>query len=82
VLPFKVRGAHSDLQVLAEGLTEDIVTGLWRFSYLRVLTQDSIARQAGESADVRSGTARSAVAFYRAHGGHRDVRSGGVRQVV
>src|ERR671923_643016 len=35
VLPFKYVGANADLSALAEGLSEDIVTGLSRFSYLR-----------------------------------------------
>ena len=39
VLPFKFSGASPDLTALAEGLTEEIVAGLSRFSYLRVLTK-------------------------------------------
>ena len=34
VLPFKYGGADASLTALAEGLTEEIVTGLSRFSYL------------------------------------------------
>ena len=37
VLPFKYSGVNLDLTALAEGLTEEIVTGLARFSYLRVI---------------------------------------------
>jgi hypothetical protein len=37
VLPFKYRGANGDLMTLAEVLSGEIVTGLSRFSYLRVL---------------------------------------------
>ena len=36
VLPFGTAGAARPVAALAEGLTEDIVTGLSRFSYLRV----------------------------------------------
>ncbi len=54
VLPFKYSGANADLTALAEGLTEDIVTGLSRFSYLRVIARGSSARYAGEAGDVRS----------------------------
>ena len=54
VLPFKYSGANADLAALAEGLTEDIVTGLSRFSYLRVIARGSTARYAHESVDVRS----------------------------
>src|SRR6201982_2807321 len=41
VLPFKYSGSNADLTALAEGLTEDIVTGLWPFSYLTVLARRS-----------------------------------------
>ncbi len=39
VLPFKYAGADPSLTVLAEGLAEEIVTGLSRFSYLRVISR-------------------------------------------
>ena len=54
VLPFKYNGSNSDLTALAEGLTEEIVTGLSRFSYLKVIARGSTARYANESVDVRS----------------------------
>jgi adenylate cyclase len=54
VLPFKYSGANADLTALAEGLTEEVVTGLSRFSYLRVIARGSTARIRGEAADVRS----------------------------
>ncbi|MDQ6892576.1 MAG: protein kinase [Acidobacteriota bacterium] len=54
VLPFKYGGANRDLMALAEGLTEEIVTGLSRFSYLRVIARSSTSRYASESVDVRS----------------------------
>ena len=41
VLPFKYGGADASLTALAEGLTEEIVTGLSRFSYLRVISRGS-----------------------------------------
>ncbi len=53
VLPFKWRSANTDLEALAEGLTEDIVTGLSRFSYLRVVARSSTLRYASDSSDVR-----------------------------
>ena len=53
VLPFKCRGSNAELEELAEGLTEDIVTGLSRFSYLRVIARSSTLRYASESGDVR-----------------------------
>ena len=54
VLPFKYSGNVSELAALAEGLTEDIVTGLSRFSYLRVIARSSTSRYANEAVDVRS----------------------------
>src|SRR4029077_15078404 len=54
VLPFKCSGSNSDLTALAEGLTEEIVTGLSRFSYLRVIARSSTSRYANEAVDVRS----------------------------
>ncbi len=54
VLPFKYTGASPDLATLAEGLSEEIVTGLSRFSYLHVIARGSALRQASESADVRA----------------------------
>jgi TolB-like protein len=37
VLPFRASGATAEIAALAEALTEEIVTGLSRFSYLRVI---------------------------------------------
>ncbi len=54
VLPFKYSGSNADLTALAEGLTEDIVMGLSRFSYLRVVTPKSTAPYAAEAADAGS----------------------------
>jgi TolB-like protein/tetratricopeptide (TPR) repeat protein len=54
VLPFGYRGADTELTALAEGLTEDIVTGLSRFSYLRVIARSSTLRYAHEAVDVRA----------------------------
>ncbi len=55
VLPFKYRGANADLEALAEGLSEEIITGLSRFSYLQIIAHTSAARfSTGEFADVRS----------------------------
>jgi TolB-like protein/cytochrome c-type biogenesis protein CcmH/NrfG len=54
VLPFKYSGNVAELAALAEGLTEDIVTGLSRFSYLRVIARGSTAEYSSESGDVRA----------------------------
>jgi TolB-like protein/Tfp pilus assembly protein PilF len=52
VLPFKYTG--TELRSLAEGLSEGIVTGLSRFSYLRVIVRGSPAKYSSESGDVRA----------------------------
>jgi TolB-like protein/Flp pilus assembly protein TadD len=54
VLPFQFRGSDSGLESLADGLSEAIVTGLARFSYLRVIARSSTSRYATEAADVRA----------------------------
>ncbi|MEY2541422.1 MAG: hypothetical protein QOI22_1024, partial [Verrucomicrobiota bacterium] len=54
VLPFKYSGSNSDLTSLADGLSEEIVTGLSRFSYLKVIARTSTARLAQDSGDVRA----------------------------
>ncbi len=54
VLPFKCAGGNSDLAALAEALAEEIVTGLCRFSYLRVIARSTTSRYAGAAADVRT----------------------------
>jgi TolB-like protein/Flp pilus assembly protein TadD len=54
VLPFTHRGSDAGVEALAEGLTEEVVTGLSRFSYLRVIARGSTARYASGGADVRA----------------------------
>lgn len=54
VLPFKYTGASPELNTLAEGLSEEIITGLSRFSYLRVIARGSTAKYSSESGDVRA----------------------------
>jgi TolB-like protein/Tfp pilus assembly protein PilF len=53
VLPFKAQGASPDLAALAEGLTEDIITGMSRFSYLRVIARGSTLSYANKAIDLR-----------------------------
>jgi TolB-like protein/Flp pilus assembly protein TadD len=54
VLPFKYSGTNADLIALAEGLSEEVITGLARFSYLRVIARGSTAKYSSESGDVRA----------------------------
>src|SRR5579862_1104962 len=54
VLPFKCGGGNADLAAFAEALADEIVTGLCRFSYLRVIARSSTLRYAGAVADVRT----------------------------
>jgi TolB-like protein/Tfp pilus assembly protein PilF len=54
VLPFTYSGNNADLTALAEGLSEEIVTGLSRFSYLRVIARGSTAKYSSEAGDIRA----------------------------
>jgi len=54
LLPFKHRGGDASLEALADGLGEDIVMGLMRFSHLRVVSRSSARRFSGEAADIRA----------------------------
>ena len=54
VLPFKYAGTSTELKALADGLSDEIVTGLSRFSYLRVIARGSTAKYSSESGDIRS----------------------------
>ncbi len=54
VLPFKCVGASADLASFGEALADEIVTGLCRFSYLRVIARSSTSRYGGTAADVRT----------------------------
>ena len=54
VLPFKHASSNADLAALAEGLTDDVITNMSRFSYLRVIARSSTARYAQRAVDVRT----------------------------
>ena len=54
VLPVKYSGVSAELKALADGLSEEIVTGLSRFSYLRVIARGSTAKYSSESGDIRA----------------------------
>lgn len=54
VLPFRYRGSHGDLATLAEVMSGEIVTGLSRFSYLRVLAHGATSQYASGMVDVRT----------------------------
>jgi adenylate cyclase len=54
VLPFKYGGTNADLMALAEGLSEEVITGLSRFSYLRVIARGSTSKYSSESSDIRA----------------------------
>jgi non-specific serine/threonine protein kinase len=70
VLPFKAAGGDPDLEALAEGLSEDITTGLSRFSYLHVIAHNSTLSYKGKSGDIRA-TGRELGARYVMEGGVR-----------
>ncbi len=54
MLPFKYAGAITEAKGLAEGLSDEIITGLSRFSYLHVIARGSTAKYSSESGDVRA----------------------------
>src|SRR6476660_985025 len=54
VLPFKSPSGDSEMESLADGLTEDVTTRLTRFSYLHVVARNSALRYKGQAADLRS----------------------------
>jgi TolB-like protein len=74
VLPFRYSGATTDVASLAEGLSEELVTGLSRFSYLHVKARDSTAR-AGERAAEARGAGRAVGARYVMEGSLREAGS-------
>ena len=78
VLPFKNTSADSELALLADGLTEDITSGLSRFSYLHVIALDSTKSYAARGVDVRS-VGHELGARYMVEGGVR--KSGSVLRV-
>jgi serine/threonine protein kinase len=71
VLPFKSPSGDSEMEELADGLTEDVTTRLTRFSYLHVVARNSALRYKGQAADLRSVGAEL---------GARYVLEGGVRK--
>jgi TolB-like protein len=54
VLPFAHGGTDPGVAALADGLSEGIVTGMSRFSYLRVVARGATLRYASMAADTRS----------------------------
>ena len=53
VLAFEYSGADAEVGALAEGLSNGIIAGLQRFSYLRVIAWTSISRYADDAVVVR-----------------------------
>ncbi len=54
VLPFKGPHGDADLEALADGLTEEVTTGLSRFPYLQVIAHNSAMAHKGRSTDIRT----------------------------
>lgn len=53
VMPIECHAPDSDLENLADGLTEDITSGLSRFSYLFVISRNSTRKIESKSIDTR-----------------------------
>ncbi len=70
VLPFKAASGDSDVEALADGLTEDVTAGLSRFPYLQVVSHNSAMAYKGRSADIRT-VGRELGARYVLEGGVR-----------
>src|SRR5262245_9034582 len=54
VLPFKSTGAHPDVAAFADGMCEEIVTGLSRFLYLRIVARSTTIQYASTAVDFRA----------------------------
>jgi TolB-like protein len=54
VLPFRGASGDTDVEALADGLTEDITAALSRFSYLQVIAHNSAMASKGRVADIRT----------------------------
>ncbi len=54
VLPFKSTGSSPEVAALADGLSEEIITALSRFSYLRVIARGSTHKYANHTTDLRA----------------------------
>ena len=54
VLPFSVMGSGEDLEGFADGLTEDLTTGLSRISAIRVIARNTMFAYKRRAVDIRS----------------------------
>jgi adenylate cyclase len=54
VLPFNAASGDAELEALADGLSEDVTTGLARFPYLQVIAHNSAMAYKGRAADIRT----------------------------
>jgi TolB-like protein/predicted Ser/Thr protein kinase len=54
VLPFKAACVSTEVAALADGLFDEIVAGLSRFSHLRVIARTSTLRYANQAVDLRA----------------------------
>ena len=70
VLPFKITASDKESESLADGVTEDVTTGLSRFPYLRVVAHDSAMTYKNRSTDIRA-VGRELGARYVAEGSIR-----------
>ncbi len=59
VLPFAFRGG-SDAEALADGLTDDVTSGISRFQYLQVVSRHEAEKAKGQAADANAARALGA----------------------
>jgi TolB-like protein len=74
VLPFKSSGSDPEIDALAEGLSQEVTTGLSRFSYLHVIAHASTLSYRGRTVDPRT-VGRELGARYLMEGGVRKAGS-------
>jgi non-specific serine/threonine protein kinase len=54
VLPFRLAGTNAEVTALADGLTEEIVAGMSRFPWLRVISHGATKQYADRATDPRA----------------------------
>jgi TolB-like protein len=74
VLPFKNPGKDAELEALSDGLTEEVILGLSRFSYLHVIARHSTSIYKDKDLDIR-GIGREIGARYLLEGTIRKLGS-------
>ncbi len=70
VLPFVARSSDDESKALADGLTDDITSGLSRFGYLRVLSRSIVERLGREHSEIHTHARYAIEGYVRKSGAH------------